>query len=320
MTRFLQWGIVVKKCEKDLEMPSVVIVAFYKFVELPDYRERQRPLRDLCQQQQVKGSILLAAEGINGTIAGTRQSIEAVLTFLRQDEQLATLTHKESSADFMPFTRMKVRLKREIVNLGMPEITPRKQVGQYVSSDEWNALISDPEVLLIDTRNDFEVKLGTFKGAINPKTESFNQFPDFVSQHLDPTRHKKIAMFCTGGIRCEKATAYMLDQGFAEVFHLKDGILKYLEETPEEKSLWQGGCFVFDGRITVLHDLQPEVVELCPMCHLAIQPAHRTSPKYELGVSCPNCADDLTSERIERARDRQQHRMEQANKREYLPS
>lgn len=299
-------------------MSSVVIVAFYKFVELPDYRERQRPLRELCQQQQVKGSILLAAEGINGTIAGTRQGVETVLAFLRQDAPFIDLTHKESLADFMPFTRMKVRLKREIVNLGLPEITPRKQVGQYVPSDEWNALISDPDVLLIDTRNDFEVALGTFEGAINPKIISFNQFPDFVNQHLDPSQHKKIAMFCTGGIRCEKATAYMLDQGFAEVFHLKDGILKYLEDTPEEESLWQGGCFVFDGRITVVHDLKPELVELCPMCNSAIQPADRLSPKYELGVSCPNCADELTLERIERARDRQQHRLQQAKKRELL--
>ncbi|VAW30658.1 Rhodanese domain protein UPF0176 [hydrothermal vent metagenome] len=300
-------------------MLSVVIVAFYKFVELPDYRDRKRPLRDLCQQQQVQGSILLAAEGINGTIAGTRQGIDTILAFLRQDVALADLTHKESLADFMPFTRMKVRLKREIVNLGMPDITPHKQVGQYVPSDEWNALISDPDVLLIDTRNDFEVELGTFKGAINPKIISFNQFPDFVGQNLDPTRHKKIAMFCTGGIRCEKATAYMLEQGFEEVYHLKDGILKYLEDTLEEDSLWQGGCFVFDGRITVEHQLQPVPIELCPMCHLAIQPAHRTSPKYELGVSCPNCADDLTLERVERARDRQKHRAQQAIQRG-LPS
>lgn len=300
-------------------MSSVVIVAFYKFVEHPNYHDRKRPLRDLCRQQEVKGSILLAAEGINGTIAGTRQAIETVLSFLRQDEPFADLTHKESVIDFMPFTRMKVRLKREIVNLGRPDITPRKRVGQYVPSEEWNALISDPEVLLIDTRNDFEVELGTFKGAINPNTEAFNQFPDFVRQRLDPARHKKIAMFCTGGIRCEKATAYMLEQGFEKVYHLKDGILKYLETVSQEESLWQGGCFVFDDRITVEHQLQPVPVELCPMCKIPIQPADRLSPKYELGVSCSNCADSLTEERIERARDRQKHRAQQAIQRR-LPS
>lgn len=286
-------------------MSSFVIAAFYKFVDLPNYKERKRPLRELCTAQKVKGSILLAAEGINGTIAGSRQGIDAVLAYLRQDATLASLTHKESTADFMPFKRMKVRLKREIVNLGRPDITPNKRVGQYVPADEWNALISDPDVILVDTRNDFEVEIGTFKGAINPKVEAFNQFPDFVEQNLDPSRHKKVAMFCTGGIRCEKATGYMLEQGFEEVYHLEDGILKYLEQTPPEQSMWQGNCFVFDGRITVDHHLQPTPVELCPMCRTVIEPQHRTASKYEFGVRCPNCADNLTYEQIERAREKQ---------------
>lgn len=286
-------------------MSSIVIAAFYKFLDLPDYAQRQRPLRDFCLSQEVKGSILLAAEGINGTIAGSRSGIDAVLANLRQDAAFASLTHKESSADFMPFARMKVRLKQEIVNLGRPDITPNKQVGQYVPAAEWNALISDPDVILVDTRNDFEVEIGTFKGAINPKVDAFNQFPDFVEQNLDPRRHKKVAMFCTGGIRCEKATAYMLEQGFEEVYHLQDGILKYLEQVPPEESLWQGNCFVFDDRVTVDHLLHPAPVELCPMCKTAVQPHHRTSPQYEFGVFCPTCADTLTTDQIERAREKQ---------------
>lgn len=286
-------------------MSSIVIAAFYKFVELPDYKERQRPLLDFCRSHEVKGSVLLAAEGINGTIAGSGQGIDAVLAHLRQDGAFADLTHKESLAEFMPFGRMKVRLKREIVNLGRPDITPQKQVGEYVPATEWNALISDPDVILIDTRNDFEVELGTFKGAINPQTAAFNQFPEFVRQNLDPNHHKKVAMFCTGGIRCEKATAYLLEQGFEEVFHLQDGILKYLETVPPEDSLWQGNCFVFDDRVTVDHHLQPDQVELCPMCKTAVQSHHRTSPKYEFGVSCPTCADELTPDQIERAREKQ---------------
>ena len=286
-------------------MDSFVIAAFYKFVDLPDYRQRQRPLRQFCLSYNVRGSRLRGAEGSNGTIAGTRSGVESVLAFLRQNAALGNLTHKESQASFVPFGRMKVRLKREIVNLGRPDITPKKQVGQYIPAAEWNDLITDPEVILIDSRNDFEVKLGTFRGAINPQTAAFNQFPEFVSQNLDPRRHKKVAMFCTGGIRCEKATAYLLEQGFAEVFHLQDGILKYLETVPPEESLWQGSCFVFDDRVAVDHRLQPDPVELCPMCKTAVQPHHRTSPKYEFGVACPVCADELTPDQIERAREKQ---------------
>ncbi|GJM42495.1 MAG: UPF0176 protein [Ardenticatenaceae bacterium] len=300
-----------------MKMDSIVIAAFYKFVVLPDYKERRRPLREFCQAQEVYGSILLAAEGINGTIAGSRSGIDAVLAYLRQDTIFSSLTHKESEANFMPFRRMKVRLKREIVNLGRPDITPNKQVGQYVPAAEWNALISDPDVILVDTRNNFEVELGSFQGAINPQTESFNQFPEFVSQNLDPQRHKKVAMFCTGGIRCEKATGYLLEQGFEEVFHLKDGILKYLETVSTDESMWQGNCFVFDARVTVDHQLQPTLVELCPRCKTIIQPHHRTSAHYELGISCPNCAADLTPEQLERAHERQRQ-LELAAQREMV--
>ncbi|HCF26633.1 MAG TPA: hypothetical protein DEV81_05370, partial [Cyanobacteria bacterium UBA11049] len=221
-----------------------IVATFYKFVKLPDFAQKQQPILSLCQAQAVKGTILLAAEGINGTIAASRDSIDAVLSFLRSDPRLADLEHKESYADSPPFERLKVRLKQEIVTIGLPQVDPNEQVGTYVSPKDWNALISDPEVTVIDTRNDYEVSIGSFIGAQNPQTESFRQFPDYIRQNLDPTKHKKVAMFCTGGIRCEKASAFMLSQGFQEVYHLKGGILKYLEEVPEQESLWQGECFV----------------------------------------------------------------------------
>jgi len=236
---------------------DVVIVAFYKFVHLPDFKERQSKLLEFCKSQGVKGSILLASEGINGTIAGSRDGIDTVLNHLHADEVFADLEHKESFADFIPFGKMKVRLKTEIVHLGMTEIDPAtQQVGTYVDPKEWNELILDPEVVVIDTRNDYEFEVGTFQRALNPETKSFGEFPEYVAQNLDPNKHKKVAMFCTGGIRCEKATTFMLQQGFENVYHLRGGILKYLEDIPQDESTWKGECFVFDERITVDHDLQ----------------------------------------------------------------
>jgi UPF0176 protein len=235
------------------DMPPIIIATFYKFTDLSDYQALRLPMLTFCREQQIKGSILLAGEGINGTIAGHRAGVDAVLAYLRADKRLVSITHQESVADFIPFRRMKVRLKREIVNLGRPEINPNRCVGTYIEATDWNALITDPDVLLIDTRNDFEVKMGSFKGAVNPQTAAFNEFPDFVSQNLDPQKHKKVAMFCTGGIRCEKATAFLVEQGFEAVYHLKGGILKYLATVPETESLWQGECFVFDERVTVNH-------------------------------------------------------------------
>lgn len=263
---------------------TYIVASFYKFVHLPDFADKQQPLLAYCQSQEVKGSILLAAEGINGTIASIYPaSIDAVVSFLRSDSRLSDLEYKLSSAESPPFERIKVRLKREIVTLGLP-VDPLQQVGTYVSPSEWNALINDPEVTLIDTRNDYEVDIGTFKGAQNPNTSSFNQFPSYIEQHLDPNKHKKVALFCTGGIRCEKASSLLLSQGFTEVYHLKGGILKYLAEVPEEDSLWQGECFVFDERVALQHGLQPGNYQLCRGCGnpIARSPGNET-------ISCPHC-------------------------------
>ncbi|WP_414541296.1 rhodanese-related sulfurtransferase [Nostoc sp. CCY0012] len=284
-----------------------VVATLYKFVRLPDFAEKQDSLLSFCQAQAVKGTILLAAEGINGTIAGSRQAIDSVLAFLRSDPQLADLEHKESYTERQPFERMKVRLKQEIVTMGLPEVDPNHHVGTYVSPQEWNDLIADPDVIVIDTRNDYEVNIGTFQKAQNPQTKSFREFPEYVSHNLDPNQHKKVALFCTGGIRCEKATSFMLSQGFAEVYHLKGGILKYLEEIPAEQSLWQGECFVFDERITVGHGLEKGSHELCFCCGHPISDADKASPKYEEGISCAYCFDSLTEEK----RARQQEKWKQ---------
>lgn len=235
--------------QDDLEL--CVVAAFYHFTDLPDYETMRNPLKEFCDAHQLKGTILLAKEGINSTIAGSRAAIDALLSYLRSDPRLQTLEHKESYCQGVPFQRMKVRLKKEIVTLGVPDIDPRHRVGKYVDPKDWNDLIADPEVIVIDTRNNYEVEFGTFQGAINPNLETFGEFPTYVQEQLNPEKHQKIAMFCTGGIRCEKASAYMLSQGFSEVYHLKGGILKYLEEVPSEESVWEGECFVFDDRVSV---------------------------------------------------------------------
>lgn len=275
----------------------LVVATLYKFVSLPDFEQIQNPLLSYCQTQGIKGTILLAPEGINGTIVGERQAIDAVLDFLRSDPRLVDLEHKESYTDIPPFERMKVRLKSEIVTLGLPEVDPNEQVGTYVNPQEWNDLISDPEVIVIDTRNDYEVSIGTFKRAQNPQTQSFREFPEYVRQNLDPNQHKKVAMFCTGGIRCEKASAFMLSVGFTEVYHLKGGILKYLEEVPAQESLWEGECFVFDERVAVGHGLESGSYEMCLGCGRPISQDDKASPKYEEGISCAYCFDSLTQEK-----------------------
>src|SRR5215469_6387493 len=239
---------------------SLKVAAFYQFAALPDFRELREPLRALCTGLGLKGSILLAAEGINGTVAGTDDGIDALVSELQQGTlfggRLDHLELKFSRADVMPFGRMKVRLKKEIVTLGNPKADPTRQVGVYVDPTDWNALIASPDTLVIDTRNAFEVAIGTFEGALDPDIASFGQFRSFVAGQLDPARHKKIAMFCTGGIRCEKASSLLLAEGFAEVYHLKGGILKYLEEIPENQSRWCGECFVFDERVALGHGLR----------------------------------------------------------------
>lgn len=292
-----------------------VVATFYKFVRLADFAQQQDVLLSYCREQEIKGTILLAEEGINGTIAGSRSAIDAVLAFLRSDPRLADLEHKESYTDLPPFDRLKVRLKQEIVPLGVPEIDPNDQVGTYVSPEDWNQLISDPDVIVIDTRNEYEVAIGTFKGAQNPQTRAFRQFPDYVRHHLDPNQHKKVAMFCTGGIRCEKASAFMLAQGFQEVYHLQGGILKYLEKVPAENSLWQGECYVFDQRTTVVHGLAAGSYDECRACGHPISKADQASTQYQAGISCPYCFDSLTEEKRMRFQARQQQ-LERLPKRE----
>lgn len=289
---------------------TLVVAAFYKFIKLPDFAEMQNPLLSFCEAQGIKGTILLASEGINGTIAGSRQGLDSVLAYLRSDNRLSDLEHKESSAEEPPFERMKVRLKKEIVTLGLPEVSPTKKVGTYVSPKDWNAIVSDPEVIVIDTRNAYEVNIGTFKHAINPKTHSFREFPEYVRQNLDPNKHKKVAMFCTGGIRCEKASSYMLGQGFEEVYHLKGGILKYLEEVPKEQSLWEGECFVFDERIAVQHGLEQGTYDMCVGCGHPISDEDKLSPHYEEGICCPYCFDSLTEDKRMRLEEKKrQHQL-----------
>ncbi|KAB8330565.1 rhodanese-related sulfurtransferase [Scytonema tolypothrichoides VB-61278] len=283
---------------------TIIVAALYKFVQLQDFAEKQHPLLSLCQAHNVKGTILLAPEGINGTIAGSRQAIDCVLSFLRSDSRLADLEHKESYTNNPPFERMKVRLKKEIVTIGLPGVDPNQQVGTYVNPKDWNTLISDPQVTVIDTRNDYEVSIGTFKGSQNPQTESFGEFPEYVRNHLDPNKHKKVALFCTGGIRCEKASSFMLSQGFEEVYHLKGGILKYLEEVPESESFWDGECFVFDQRIAVRHGLEPGSYDMCPSCGHPISEADKSSSKYQEGVSCPSCFDTLLEEKKTRQQEK----------------
>ncbi len=286
-------------------MSGYVVAALYRFVTLDNYREMREPLLDYCNEREIKGTLLLASEGINGTIAGTREAIDAVLDYLRAQPGLAELEHKESIDENMPFFRMKVKLKKEIVTMGMDGIDPNRVVGTYVKPGDWNALIADPDVLLIDTRNDYEYELGTFKGAIDPHTDSFREFPQYVRENLDPQRQKKVAMFCTGGIRCEKASAFMLQEGFEEVYHLQGGILKYLEEVPEEESSWEGECYVFDRRVAVNHALEKGSYDLCYGCRLPITEDDKKSDKYRPGICCPRCHDTLTPDQIARFEERQ---------------
>ena len=280
------------------------VATFYHFADLPDFEAKQIPIKAFCDSQSVLGTIILAPEGINGTIAGPSAGITATLDFLRADERLAKLPTRLSHTDRKTFHRMRVILRPEIVTLGDPSVNPNEAVGQYVEPKDWNALINDPEVTLIDTRNDYEVEVGTFKGAIDPKTTTFGEWPEYVENNLDPEAHPKIAMFCTGGIRCEKASAHLLKNGFKQVFHLRGGILSYLENMPESESAWEGDCFVFDHRVAVKHGLEQGDFEICFGCRWPISEEDTRSPLYEPGVSCPRCAEELTDERRARLRER----------------
>ncbi|WP_144394002.1 rhodanese-related sulfurtransferase [Pleionea sediminis] len=280
--------------------PKFVVCALYKFVKLEDFESIRQPLFKFMMENHIVGTLLLAHEGINGTVAGSRKNIDSLIKWLQQDSRLNPLEFKESYTDESPFKRTKVKLKKEIVTMGVEDIDPNKTVGTYIDPKDWNDLISAPDVLVVDTRNDYEVEVGTFKNAVNPHTETFREFPNYVKQHLDPGKHKKVAMFCTGGIRCEKSTAYLKEQGFEEVYHLRGGILKYLEEVPKDKTLWQGDCFVFDDRVTVNHDLERGSYDQCHACRLPITTQDKQSELYEKGVSCPHCFDKTTPEQKER--------------------
>lgn len=284
---------------------KIVVAALYKFVTLDDYVQLREPLLQTLLANDVRGTLLLAEEGINGTVSGSREGIDAVLAWLRADARLVDIDHKESYCAEQPFYRTKVKLKKEIVTLGVPGVDPNHRVGTYVEPRDWNALVDDPEVLVIDTRNDYEVGIGSFKGAIDPQTKSFRDFPAYIREHFDPARHSKVAMFCTGGIRCEKASSFMLQEGFPEVFHLKGGILKYLEEVPAAESRWEGECFVFDNRVTVTHDLAEGVYDQCHACRTPVSPEDMQSAHYSPGISCPHCWDSLSEKTRAGARERQ---------------
>ncbi len=283
----------------------ITVAALYRFARFDDPAALRAPLLAACEEHGIKGTLLLAREGVNGTIAGTAEAIEAVLGHIRALPDCADIEVKYSTANAMPFHRMKVRLKREIVTMGKPDIDPL-DVGHYVTPADWNALIDSPDTVVIDTRNAYEVKVGTFDGAIDPKTHSFSEFPEWFRANRDALADKKVAMFCTGGIRCEKATAFLKAEGITDVFHLKGGILKYLEEVPPADSRWQGECFVFDERVAVGHGLAPGSHGLCRACRMPVSPEDRQSPLYEEGVSCPAC--HATRDEEQRAGYAERHR------------
>jgi UPF0176 protein len=282
-----------------------VTCALYKFVALPNYGSILHPLLNVMTENNVFGTLLLAAEGINGTISGCREDIDVVLSWLDQQPGLENIDTKESFDDEIPFYRSKVKLKKEIVTMGVEGIDPKQVVGTYVKPSDWNALISDPEVVLVDTRNDYEVEIGTFENAIDPKTKSFRDFPEWAKNNLDRNKHKKVAMFCTGGIRCEKSTAYMKEQGFEEVYHLEGGILKYLEDVPKEQTLWQGECFVFDNRVAVDHDLKRGSYDQCHACRMPITEQEKALETYAEGLSCLHCYGTVSDDQKQRFAQRQ---------------
>ncbi len=295
-------------------MANCVVAALYHFTPIDDIESFRDAVHAVMDENEVRGTILVAPEGINGTVSGSREGVDALLSHLRAQPGLANLEHKESYTESCPFLRTKVRLKKEIVTMGVEGVDPSRIVGTYVDPQNWNDLISQDDVILIDTRNDYEFQVGTFKGAINPETQSFREFPDYVKSTLDPEKTPKVAMFCTGGIRCEKATSWLKEEGFDEVYHLKGGILNYLEKVEVDDSLWEGECFVFDNRVTVDHDLAPGHYDMCHACRMPISEEDKASNLFEPGVSCPYCHDSLTEEDRARMKERQ-HQIELARER-----
>jgi len=282
-----------------------IVCALYKFVRLKHPQKLQKPLLELMLNKSVRGTLLLATEGINGTIAGSRANVDAVLDWLRSQPEFSGLECKESIAAEPPFKRSRVKIKKEIVTMGVDDIDPGRSSGTYVDAAQWNQLITDPDVLVIDTRNDYECEVGSFRGAVNPKTESFREFPEYVENHLLGEKHRKIAMFCTGGIRCEKSTAFLMQQGFEEVYHLRGGILKYLETVAEDQSLWHGECFVFDDRVTVDHQLERGSYDQCHACRRPITESDKLSEHYIAGASCPRCYLDISADKQARLLERE---------------
>ena len=290
-------------------MPAFQTTAFYHFITLDNIKNLQTIIQDYCDKKSLKGTILIAHEGINGTISGKEKDILSFHEFIKKDEKFfnifQNLEYKASWSDENPFYRMKVRLKKEIVALGLPEISPTKKVGTYIKPKEWNALISDPDIILIDARNTYEVDIGTFRNAINPKTTSFREFPEYVKKNLNKKKNKKVAMFCTGGIRCEKASSYMLEEGFEEVYHLQGGILKYLETIPEKDSLWNGECFVFDQRVAVTNQLKEGQYNQCYACRHPLSLEELKSDNYNEGISCCYCINKTSEVKKNNLKERQ---------------
>jgi UPF0176 protein len=278
------------------------VAAFYRFVALNDLPKLQAALKRVCEDNDICGTILIAPEGVNGTIAGVGAKLDAIIDALDAQTGIKSGELKYSTSTGKPFLRMKVRIKKEIITMAAPEANPTIKVGAYVEPEDWNALLADPDVTVIDTRNDYETAVGIFKGAIDPGIQKFTDFKTFVAEKMDPAKQKKIAMFCTGGIRCEKASSYMLAHGFEEVYHLKGGILKYLETIPADQSQWDGECFVFDRRVAVGHGLTEGNHDICYGCRFPLKPGDKQTPEYEEGVSCPRCHADLTPHKAESLR------------------
>lgn len=289
-------------------MSTYFVAAFYKFVDLPHYKDLRQELISFCDERGIVGTILLSPEGINSTSAGSENAMMDLLGHLRAKPEFSDLIYKTSTSSEKPFRRMKVKLKKEIVTLGVNKddfvVKPHKAMGVEVTPSEWNDIISDPDVVLIDTRNDYEIELGTFKGALDPKTDKFTEFPEYIDENFSPEKNKKVAMFCTGGIRCEKASAFMMQKGYETVYQLKGGVLKYLEEIPQEESMWEGECYVFDKRVTLGHGLVEGDYNLCNSCGSAVSDEERLSDKFEAGITCPHCYDNISELRLVRSRER----------------
>ena len=284
---------------------QLLVATFYKFTKIEDLATLQESIESCCIENDVRGIVLLATEGINSTIAGPRNGVLAVLEFLRKDPRFDGLTWKESIAKEQPFRKLRVRLKKEIVTMGVPGIDPERLAGTYIKPEDWNDLISDPDVIVVDTRNDYEVEIGTFKDAVNPDITSFGELPEWIKNNIDIQTQPRVAMFCTGGIRCEKSTALLKEAGVKDVFHLEGGILKYLELIPEDRSLWDGQCFVFDERVSVGHGLEVGEYELCRGCRHPICEEDKSSSLFREGISCPRCHDQTTDQQKARFAERQ---------------